>query len=217
MVMWYWSVAILFWQLSIDQIVNVRCKRCGFTKTRLRHPSLPFDSLPYPTRTICRRVRTYVCTLGQSRDNQTKRCWPYSISRGSLPRALCASGSPTIRSFNWQKMSYFIARPANSHDSALTLMIFFTFLTASQDSKSHIFLEHIFLKWNVTLLNKNRYSVGNSSACFNLDQEQQNFITFCRISNFFFSQVSRFSFIRGWQVCIAVSYTFSLPMLSLIS
>ena len=28
--------------------------------TRLRHPSLPFDSLPYPTRTICRRVCTYV-------------------------------------------------------------------------------------------------------------------------------------------------------------
>ena len=25
-----------------------------------RHPSLPFDSLPYPTHTICRRVRTYV-------------------------------------------------------------------------------------------------------------------------------------------------------------
>ena len=59
MVMGYWSVAILFWQLSIDHIVNVQCKRCGFTKTRLRHPSLPFDSLPYPTRTICRRVRTY--------------------------------------------------------------------------------------------------------------------------------------------------------------
>ena len=45
-----------------------------------------------------------------------------------------------------KKMSYFIARPANSHDSALTLMIFFTFHTASQDYKSHIFLENIFLK-----------------------------------------------------------------------
>ena len=60
MVMGYWSVAILFWQLSIDHIVNVQCKRCGLAKTRLRHPSLPFDSLPYPTRTICRRVRMYV-------------------------------------------------------------------------------------------------------------------------------------------------------------
>ena len=57
-----------------------------------RHPSLPFDSLPYPTRTICRRVRT----LGQSRDNQTKRGWPYSISMGSVPRALRARGSPAI-------------------------------------------------------------------------------------------------------------------------
>ena len=35
-----------------------------------------FESLPYSTRTICRRVRT----LGQSRDNQTKRGWPYSMS-----------------------------------------------------------------------------------------------------------------------------------------
>ena len=59
MAMWYWSVPILFWQLSIDHIVNGQCKRCGFAKTRPRHPSLPFDSLPYPTRTICRRVRTY--------------------------------------------------------------------------------------------------------------------------------------------------------------
>ena len=58
MVMWYWSVAILFWQLFIDHIVKVQYKRCGFAKTRLRHPSLPFDSLPYPTRTICRRVRS---------------------------------------------------------------------------------------------------------------------------------------------------------------
>ena len=66
MVMGYWSVAILFWQLSIDHIVNVQCKRCGLGKTRLRHPSLPFDSLPYPTRTICRRVRTYVRTYARS-------------------------------------------------------------------------------------------------------------------------------------------------------
>ena len=85
MAMWYWSVAILFWQLSIDYIVNNQCKRCGFTKTRLRHPSLPFDSLPYPTRTICRRVRMYVRTLNQSLDNQTKRAWPYSMSMGLCP------------------------------------------------------------------------------------------------------------------------------------
>ena len=76
MVMGYWSVAILFWQLSIDHIVNVQCKRCGLGKTRLRLPSLPFDSLPYPTRTIRRRVRTYVRTLGQSREYQKKIGWP---------------------------------------------------------------------------------------------------------------------------------------------
>ena len=85
MVMGYWSVAILFWQLSIDHIVNVIYKRWGLPKTSLRHPSLPFDSLPYPTRTICRRLRTYVCTLGQSRDNQAKRGWPYPMSMGLCP------------------------------------------------------------------------------------------------------------------------------------
>ena len=34
-----WSVAILFWQLSIDHIVNVQYKRRGFAKTRLRQPN----------------------------------------------------------------------------------------------------------------------------------------------------------------------------------
>ena len=31
-------------------------KRCGLGKTRLRHPSLPFDSLPYSTRSYVRSV-----------------------------------------------------------------------------------------------------------------------------------------------------------------
>ena len=94
MAMWYWSMAILFWQLSIDHIVNGQCKRCGFAKTRLRHPSLPFNGLPYPTRTICRRVRTYVRTLGQSRDNQKKRGWPYSMSMGLFPTRASRAREP---------------------------------------------------------------------------------------------------------------------------
>ena len=49
-------MAILFEQLLTDRIVNVQYKRCGLPKTRLIHPSLPFDSLPYPTRIICRRI-----------------------------------------------------------------------------------------------------------------------------------------------------------------
>ena len=43
--------------------VNVQCKRCGLGKTRLRHPFLPFESLPYPTRTIRRRARTYARSI----------------------------------------------------------------------------------------------------------------------------------------------------------
>ena len=99
-VLGYWSVAILFWQLSIDHIVNVLYERCGLTKTRLRHPSLPFDSLPYPTRAICRRVRTYVRTsyVRSVSHVTTKRKevdhipWVW----GSVPRALRARGSPAI-------------------------------------------------------------------------------------------------------------------------
>ena len=92
--MWYWSVAILFWQLSIDNIVNVQCKRCGFTKTRLRHPSLHFDSLPYPTRTICRRVRTYVSSVNHVTSKQKELdhilwvwepCYKSPIAFGETP------------------------------------------------------------------------------------------------------------------------------------
>ena len=90
--MGYWSVAILLGQLSIDHIV---------AKTRLRHPSLPFDSLPYPTRAIRRRVRTYVrtyvCTYVRSVNHVTTKgkevdhnLWVW----GSVPRALRARGSP---------------------------------------------------------------------------------------------------------------------------
>ena len=38
-------------------------KRCGLAKTRLSHHSLPFDSLPYPTLSICRRVRMHVRSI----------------------------------------------------------------------------------------------------------------------------------------------------------
>ena len=56
MVMWYWTVATLFWQLPIDHFVNVQYTRCGLAKTPLIHPSIPFDSFPYPTLAVCRRV-----------------------------------------------------------------------------------------------------------------------------------------------------------------
>ena len=38
-------------------------ERYGLAKTHLRHPSLPFDSLPYPTHAICRRVRTFARSI----------------------------------------------------------------------------------------------------------------------------------------------------------
>ena len=85
MVMWYWSVAILFWQLSIDHFVNVQYTRCGLAKTRLRHPSLPLDSLSYHTLTICRRVRTYVRSVNHVTTMSIRLC-PTRASRGREPR-----------------------------------------------------------------------------------------------------------------------------------
>ena len=50
----------------------------------------PFLLIVSPTLPV-QSVDEYVCTLGQSRDNQTKRCWPYSISMGLVTtRALRA-------------------------------------------------------------------------------------------------------------------------------
>ena len=86
MAMWYWSEAILFWQLSIDHIVNV-------LKSYIKDVDLPrhaWDTPPFllivsptlPVQSVDAYVRTYVRTLGQSRDNQRKRGWPYSMSMG---------------------------------------------------------------------------------------------------------------------------------------
>ena len=103
MVMGYWSVAILFWQLSIDHIVNVQCKRCGLAKTRLRHPSLPFDSLPYPTHTICRRVRTYARSITwQPNEKRLTIFYEY----GALSHArFVLRGSPFRRRYYMQTIS----------------------------------------------------------------------------------------------------------------
>ena len=45
--------------------------------------------------------------------------------------------------------------------------------------------------------------MGNSSSCFNLDQEQRYFISFCRISNFFFTglQILLYQGLAGLYCC----------------
>ena len=79
-------------QLTILWMANI--KDMGLPRHTWDTPSLPFDSLPYPTRTICRCVRTYVRTLGQSRDNQMKRGWPYSMSMGLCPTRASRAREP---------------------------------------------------------------------------------------------------------------------------
>ena len=93
-VMGYWSVAILFWQVSIDPMVSVQFKRCGLAKTRLRHPSLPFDSLSYPP---VQSVDTYVRTYTRSITWQPNERW-FTIfyEYGALSHGQSARGSPAI-------------------------------------------------------------------------------------------------------------------------
>ena len=87
------------WQLSIDHIVNGQYKRYGFAKTHLRHPSLPFDSLPYPTRTICRRVRTYARSVTwQPNEKRLTMFYEY----GALSHARFArEGAPLLQKGLW--------------------------------------------------------------------------------------------------------------------
>ena len=103
MVMWYWSVAILLWQLSIDHIVNVR-------KSYIKDVDLPrhaWDISPFllivsptpPVQSVDAYVRMYVRTYVRSvNDVTTKRKevdhipWVW----GFVPRALRARGSPAI-------------------------------------------------------------------------------------------------------------------------
>ena len=67
MVMWYWSVAILFWQLSIDHIVNV-------LKSYIKDVDLPrhaWDTPPFllivsptlPVQSVDEYVRTYARSI----------------------------------------------------------------------------------------------------------------------------------------------------------
>ena len=88
MVMGYWSVAILFWQLSIDQIVCVIYKRWGLAKTRLRHPSLLIVSPTLPVQSVDAYVRTYARSV----------TWqPYSMSMGLCPTRASRAREPCYK------------------------------------------------------------------------------------------------------------------------
>ena len=68
-------------------------------KRRLRHPSLPFDSLPYPTRTYVRSVN-HVTTKRKEVDHIL---WGW----GSVPRVLRARGSSAIKTHKMYLKSSF--------------------------------------------------------------------------------------------------------------
>ena len=69
----YLSHIVIIWE-KILPISGHRPLRCGLAKTRLRHPPLLLIVSPAPSvQSVDAYVRTYVRTLGQSRDNQTKR------------------------------------------------------------------------------------------------------------------------------------------------
>ena len=87
----------------------------------VRHPSLPFDSLPYPTRTIRRGVRTYVRSVNHvttKRKEVDHNLWVW----GSVSRARSARGSPAINRamhlcnprFSWREIAQEMAWPTSS-------------------------------------------------------------------------------------------------------
>ena len=91
----YWSVAILYWQLSIDHIVSVIYKRWGLAKTRLRHPSLLIASPTLPVQSVDAYVGRHVRSVSHvttKRKEVDHIPWVW----GSVPRALRAGGSPAI-------------------------------------------------------------------------------------------------------------------------
>ena len=89
---WDRSVAILFWQLSIDHILNVKYKRCGFAKTHLRHPSLLLIVSPTPT---VQFVDAYVRSYARSITWQpNERGWPYSMTMGLCPKPASRGWEP---------------------------------------------------------------------------------------------------------------------------
>ena len=53
----------------------------------------PFLLIVSPTLPV-QSVDAYVRTLGQSRDNQTKRDWPYSMSMGLFPTRASRAREP---------------------------------------------------------------------------------------------------------------------------
>ena len=61
----------------------------------------PFLLIVSPTLPL-QSVDAYVCTLGQSRDNQTKRGWPYSMSMGLCPTHASRAREPRYNDATWQ-------------------------------------------------------------------------------------------------------------------
>ena len=59
----------------------------------------PFLLIVSPTLPV-QSVDAYVCTLGQSRDNQKKRGWPCSMSMGLCPPRASREGAPL-----WKEMT----------------------------------------------------------------------------------------------------------------
>ena len=96
MVTGYWSVHILFWQLSIDHIVNVLFhKKCGLAETRLRHPSLPLITSPTPPiESVDAYVRTYARSIMWEPDEKRLTIF---LEYGALSHARFArAGAPLI-------------------------------------------------------------------------------------------------------------------------
>ena len=67
MVIWYWSVAILFWQLPIDHFVNAQIQDVDLPRHAWNTPpSLLTVSPTLPLQSVDAYVRTYVCSVNHA-------------------------------------------------------------------------------------------------------------------------------------------------------
>ena len=104
MVMWYWSVAILFWQLSSDHIVNVQYKRCTCGHAWDTPPLLLIVSPTPPVKSVDAYVRTYVRLVNHVKTKRKEVVIFYEY--GALSHARFAlRGSPSMRQYYIQTIN----------------------------------------------------------------------------------------------------------------
>ena len=111
-------------------------------------PFLLIVSPTLPVQSVHEYVRTYVRSVNHVKTKRKDVDRILSVW-GSLPRALCVHGSPTIRSFNWQKNVLFYCQTCQLSRFCLDLW-FFSLFSQLHKTPNLTFFWKIFF-WNEML------------------------------------------------------------------